>query len=52
MCIRDSADCEHDNLGIGYDVIVSNAAVQWFSSLQDGLLNIKKALAASGLMAF
>ena len=46
------ADCEHDNLGIGYDVIVSNAAVQWFSSLQDGLLNIKKALAASGLMAF
>lgn len=38
------ADCEHDLLGNGYDLAVSNAAVQWFSSLTQGLLNIKKSL--------
>lgn len=35
-----------------YDLIASNAAVQWFSSLKTGLTNFKDALNPGGLVAF
>ena len=46
------ADCEHEDLGGNYSLIASNCAVQWFSSLDKGLINLKKNLADDGVLAF
>ncbi len=46
------ADCEHEALGGNYSLIASNCAVQWFSSLDEGLCNLKKSLADDGVLVF
>ncbi len=46
------ADCEHEDLGRNFSLIASNCAVQWFSSLDKGLCNLKKSLGNDGVLAF
>ncbi len=46
------ADCEHEDLGSNFSLIASNCAVQWFSSLNKGLGNLKTSLADGGVLAF
>ncbi len=46
------ADAECDYLGERYDFIVSNLAFQWFSSMEDGLINMRRHLKLSGDLCF
>ncbi len=46
------ADAECDDLGERYDFIVSNLAFQWFSSMEDGLINLRRHLTLGGVLCF